>query len=413
METVLLIEENAAFAKLIAAKLLKETGCHTVTVPSPAGAEQLLNGGGHKFILAITDTWFGNKQDCDGVDLLLARNTPTIAMSAEYDEKLHKSLSEKYIIDFILKRTTEDLNVLAAAVRRVLHNRNIPILVVDDSAPYRVAMNDILKSQLYTVYEAANGQEALEQLDKRPEIKIVITDYYMPVMDGFEFVTRARRKRKRESLAIIVLSGAQKEDVAAKFLKFGANDYIKKPFSNEEFNCRVNLNADYIEMVEGILRAANTDYMTGLLNRRSFFEKAEEYFKATGGSRLAVAMLDIDHFKKVNDTYGHDAGDAAIRGLARLLTANIPPDCLVSRFGGEEFCVLIKGADASQAKRQLEQVRQLAEQNDVEHDGKSFRCTISIGVCAKPGLPLEEMINQADVMLYEAKHGGRNRIRAV
>lgn len=414
MESILLIEENAAFARVISAKLHSEAGCHTVTAAGFDEARRLLESGAEDVIMAVTGFSIAGSRDGAAVDYLLSRKIPTIVLCEKYDETIRQRLADKVVVDLLLKRTTEDLNVLAAAVRRVLGNRGLKILLVDDAAPYRVAMREMLETQLYTVIEAADGQEGLDQLEKHPDVKIIVTDYYMPVMDGFEFVTRVRKKHKREQLAIIVLSGAREEDVAAKFLKFGANDFIKKPFSSEEFNWRINLNADHLELMDQLRRTANTDYLTGLLNRRAFYSAAGRlFFEAVAhGQELGVAMLDIDHFKKVNDTHGHDAGDVAIKDLAALLTLHLPAADAIARFGGEEFCVLARGKNPAAVKEMFESARKAVEAAVTRHGDVTFRFTVSIGVCVKPQATLEEAITRADALLYEAKNGGRNRVCA-
>lgn len=412
MESILLLEENAAFARVITAKLHNEAGCHTLVAATLAEARGLLESGAKDIIMAVSGFSTPGSPDGAAVDYLLGKKIPTIVLCDKYDETIRQRLADKPVVDLLLKRTTDDLNVLATAVRRVLGNRGLKILLVDDAAPYRVAMREMLESQLYTVYEAADGQEGLNQLEKQPDVKIIVTDYYMPVMDGFEFVTRVRKKHTREKLAIIVLSGAREEDVAAKFLKFGANDFIKKPFSSEEFNWRINLNADHLELMEQLRRTANTDYLTGLLNRRAFYAAAGRLFTeaAAHGQELAVAMLDIDHFKKVNDTHGHDAGDVAIKDLAALLTMHLPAADAIARFGGEEFCVLARGKDAAAVEEMFESARKAVEAATTRCGDAAFRFTVSIGVCMKPLATLEDTITRADALLYEAKNGGRNRV---
>lgn len=414
MESILLIEENGAFARVIAAKLHNDAGCHTVVAATLAEAAALLETGAEDIIMAVSGFATPGAPDGAAVDYLLAKKIPTIVLCDKYDEAIRQRLADKPVVDLLLKRTTEDLSVLAAAVRRVLGNRGLKLLLVDDAAPYRVAMREMLESQLYTVFEAADGQEGLDQLENHPDVKIIVTDYYMPVMDGFEFVTRVRKKHKREKVAIIVLSGAREEDVAAKFLKFGANDFIKKPFSSEEFNWRINLNADYLELMEQLRRTANTDYLTGLLNRRAFYAAAERLFAeaVAHGQELAVAMLDIDHFKKVNDSYGHDAGDVVIKDLAALLMLHLPAADAIARFGGEEFCVLARGKDSAAVREMFESARKAVNAATTCCGDAAIHFTVSVGVCIKPLATLEETITRADALLYEAKHGGRNRVCA-
>lgn len=156
---------------------------------------------------------------------------------------------------------------------------------------------------------------------------------------------------------------------------------------------------------------ANRDYLTGLYNRRYFFEVGESFFQNAkrGSLRLAVAMIDIDHFKRINDTYGHAAGDAVLKGLARILERNLRKADVLSRFGGEEFCVLLNCKDGEDAYAVLDKIRLLVEREEFDADGRRVSATISAGITNRLGESLEKMINQADEMLYKAKNSGRNR----
>ncbi len=156
---------------------------------------------------------------------------------------------------------------------------------------------------------------------------------------------------------------------------------------------------------------ANRDYLTGLYNRRYFSEVGESFFQNAkrGSLRLAVAMIDIDHFKRINDTYGHAAGDAVLKGLARILERNLRKADVLSRFGGEEFCVLLNCKDGEDAYAVLDKIRLLVEREEFDANGRRVSATISAGITNRLGESLEKMINQADEMLYKAKNAGRNR----
>ena len=202
---------------------------------------------------------------------------------------------------------------------------------------------------------------------------------------------------------------------ATKFLKFGANDYINKPFNKDEFCHRVNNLAQNLENIKTLTEYANRDFLTRVYNRKYFFEEGENYFKKAlkAGEPFALAMIDIDDFKHINDTYGHDIGDKVIRTLAKRLAEKTKGQDLVARFGGEEFCVLLKNIPPLLAERFFRELcRDIAAirvEADIDH---TIGFTVSIGLETTPLESLDEMLKQADNNLYEAKESGKNRVVA-
>jgi diguanylate cyclase (GGDEF)-like protein len=212
---------------------------------------------------------------------------------------------------------------------------------------------------------------------------------------------------------VIGLSTEGTHSLSARFLKLGANDFLPKPFLREEFFCRVLQNLDILDYIESIRDAAYRDFLTGLRNRKFFFEhcaRAHDAAALPGGGPLAVAMLDVDHFKRVNDTYGHDGGDAALKHLAALLQEHLPEADTVARFGGEEFCALVPGVDRAGATAIFERLRRAVEAAPVTHAGAEIRFTISIGLALQPRATLAARVSRADELLYQAKESGRNRV---
>ena len=200
--------------------------------------------------------------------------------------------------------------------------------------------------------------------------------------------------------------------ISSKFLKIGANDFINKPFTKEELVCRVNNAIESLEYIETISDMANTDFLTGARNRRSFYKEIDQYMEEckSSGEEFTIAMIDIDHFKNVNDTYGHDVGDIAIKELVRLITENIKGSDVVARFGGEEFCVLLKNIDKSSAVEIFVRLRLKVANNVININNNKIQYTISTGLTFNCDEGVEEMLNQADMALYNAKNSGRNRV---
>ncbi len=320
------------------------------------------------------------------------------------------------------------------------------ILVVDDSRIVRAMVSDVLRAEGYRVREASDGREALARIqESRPDL--VLLDVMMPEMDGYE-VCRALRRNEREEEYIPILMLTAKGDVEdlARGLAAGADDYIAKPFDNLELLARVksllriralqkrlyqqNLELEaknqQLEALTRQLDAANqelrllsvTDGLTRAYNHRHFQERLRtEYARATRhGEPLACVMIDLDHFKRINDTYGHPIGDRVLVWLVGILKDGVRSEDLVARYGGEEFVLLLPNTDAHRAHSLAERLRKRIASESVPLAGGDarLRVTVSMGVADyRPGeldRTPDELLKAADEALYRAKAHGRNRV---
>ncbi len=411
-QRILVVEDNKTLAKLIAKKIENALDMDVDVAFSLAETKLFLAR--YKYFITLLDINLPDAPDGEVVDYAISKKNHVIVLSANIDKDFRKKMLQKSIIDYVNKGGTGDIDYIIHTIKRLQKNKNHKVLVVDDAMMFRKQMQGILENLFFEVITVAHGEEALGMLQAKPDISLVLTDYNMPVMDGLELTYEIRKTYSKDELSILALSGNDDEEVTALFLKHGANDYIKKPFSKEEFSVRVNNTIEALENIQTIMHYANRDYLTGLYNRRYFFESMQEYIEDVkeSGEKFAVAMLDIDHFKQVNDTYGHDIGDKVIITLADILRSSTNPQDVVARFGGEEFCVVLKNINRYSALDILERIRQTVESYTVDAGkGQFINFTISIGaVIHKEENDLEESINEADMCLYKAKNGGRNQV---
>ncbi|SQH77314.1 Response regulator containing a CheY-like receiver domain and a GGDEF domain (fragment) [Shewanella benthica] len=234
----------------------------------------------------------------------------------------------------------------------------------------------------------------------------------MPGLDGFGLILKVREKFSREELAIIGLSSDSDESLSAGFIKNGANDFLQKPFVHEEFNCRVLNTLDSLDMMRKLWDQANLDYLTCVYHRRYFFglfEEQIEQIKQKQGA-LTVALLDIDFFKKVNDTYGHDVGDEVLVEFAARLTHFFGQHFTVSRLGGEEFTVAFKGLNQEKAFVLMDKFRSQLEMKPIVTSKGEMFITVSTGIAGLADDSLDGLIQRADKALYDAKKSGRNLV---
>ncbi len=359
--------------------------------------------------LILKDTFRG-----EIVDYVMSKGIPSIVLTSTFDEKIRADILSKNVIDYVLKSGVESINHIKKLINRLYRNQNIKALVVDDSKVLRSHYKNLLTNHQYQVIEAENGEAAMEKLAEHGDVKLVITDYEMPCMDGFELVSRIRQNYSKNEMIIIGVSAQGSSLLPAKFLKMGANDFLKKPFESEEFYARITHNIEYMEMLEKLKDAAIKDPLTQLYNRRHFFDVGQKTFidSKKDNTSLTATMIDIDFFKKINDHYGHDGGDVALKHLSGLLRLHgiVEEQHLLARFGGEEFCVLSKGFDLEKAAIFFENIRKQVEESSVTYKEQPIKLTISIGIADNRDETLQEIINRADEMLYKAKNEGRNQV---
>ena len=409
---ILIVEDNKTLAKLIAKKIKSTLGI-TVDVAYTMTEARLFIAR-YKYFIALLDINLPDAPNGEIVDYVTNKKIRTIVLSGNINKEFRKKILEKDIIDYINKGGIDDINYIIQTIQRLQKNKNHKVLVVDDSRLFRQEMQRLLKNLFFNVISVAHGEEAIGMLQSQPDISLVLTDYNMPVMDGLELTVEIRKTYTKNELSILALSSNEDDEVIALFLKHGANDYIKKPFSKEEFYCRVNNTVEALENIQMITNYANRDYLTGLYNRRYFFETMNEYIDEIkdSGEKFAIGIIDIDHFKKINDTYGHSVGDEIITALADILRSSTNPHDLVARFGGEEFCVVLKNINQYSANEIYERIRGEVEKYSYTlKDGKNIHFTISIGALLfNEEEELEENINEADMLLYKAKNSGRNKL---
>ena len=267
-------------------------------------------------------------------------------------------------------------------------------------------MKQMLEKQLFDVTDAHDGQQALEILKTNPDIKLLMTDYAMPSMDGFELVKAVRNFRGRDDLAIIGLSGAGKHGLSARFIKYGANDFLTKPFMNEEFHCRVLQTMEQLSLISDIKESAHRDHLTGLHNRRYFYQYAEKLLKGKN-QKNTLALLDIDFFKNINDTFGHEGGDQALKQVGSLIRSTFS-NFTVARVGGEEFAIILPEIELERGREYFEAFRKKMASYDFSISDKSIKITTSIGLADFQDTSLTQAMRVADKALYQAKSQGRN-----
>ncbi|BBP00199.1 GGDEF domain-containing response regulator [Sulfuriferula nivalis] len=409
---ILLIEDQHSLAHMTAAMLYERWDFAVTIATTKQQAQDIIRKKPGVFFLAVSDLNLPDAPHGEIIDVLTAAKLPFIALTGMFNEQMRNDIMSRGAIDYVLKDTINAYEYIVELVGRLHKNTLTKVLVIDDSASVRAMLQEMLRIQFIQVVTAENGREGITKLWQQPDIKLVLVDHEMPVMDGFTFLSTVRRKLSKVQLAVIGISGSENKQLSAQFLKMGANDFIAKPFSYEELACRVRQNLEMQEGIEAVRYIAFHDYLTGLLNRRAFFEQGAVLFNQNikHANPLAVAVIDIDFFKKINDAYGHDAGDITLKHFAAILVEHFGAN-LVARIGGEEFAVLID--ETTNVEARFEALRLHVASAIVDFNNMQIAYTISIGLTQQSQSGLNAMLKLADTNLYTAKNSGRNQLVAV
>lgn len=413
-QKILLVEDSRMFSAVLCHRFQNELGLVVKSCPSRKELEQILGQEGHGYSMAVVDLNLPDAPYGEALDCAIAQGVPTIVFTATFDLQTRNRIMERNVIDYVLKDNEFALDNLVAAVRRAISNAKTRVLVVDDMESARQVLVGLLKTQQYKVVDVGSGVEALAALEVHDDIEVVITDHHMPDMSGYELTRRIRHRFGSDRLRIIGISSSSDRMLSASFLKAGASDFLYRPFVTEELQCRVANNVETLAQMKQLRAAAARDYLTGLYNRRYFYDQGPKLVNDCLRRRAmgAIAILDIDHFKRLNDTYGHEIGDKVLAAVAKRLAAIFEgSENLLSRLGGEEFAVLFPMMDSYAATELCDEIRSEISRLKVIADDEELSVTCSIGVAEISGYEtFDNYLNAADQFLYMAKHKGRNLV---
>ena len=417
MGQVLLVEDSIMFGRLAKKRIEDAFDDQVYWTKNLAETINILDMAKDNFSIAILDINLPDAPDGEVIDEVINRGISSLVFTGIISDEVREKVWGKNVADYVLKDDPSSLEYIITAMRRLRENKNTLVLVVDDSTELRTKVSELLYVHKFRVISATSGTMALDILEQHPEISLVISGFALPGMDGCELCKKVREKRKTDNLAFIGLSSETEKNLEAKFIKSGANDVItREPFLVEEFYCRVNNCLENLNLIKTIKDSAMKDFLTGLYNRRYFFDVGRSLYLDSQKNELpiACAMVDIDFFKKINDTYGHDVGDEVIKEISNHIVRNVREQDLVARFGGEEFCILMPRADKDESWVMMEMMRKKIEETAVAKNGEGddVFVTVSIGICPTIQSDLESMIKVSDENLYRAKEGGRNRTLA-
>jgi diguanylate cyclase (GGDEF)-like protein len=411
---ILIIDDDKTILRILKDKCESQLKAEVITATTYKEAIKIILQNKAAIKVAVVDLNLPDATNGQLADYTLAKNIPTIVLTGMFDNDIKERLLYNDVLDYIQKDSQKSLSNAIKAVDRVLKNYETTILLVDDSKIQRELLKNLLISLKLNVLTAQNGKEALDIInDKTHNISLLLTDYNMPVMDGMELTLAVRELYDKDELGIIVLSSNENEDIATTFIRIGANDYIDKPFKKTAVTTRVHSVLHILDLFRKTKELTYKDFMTGAYNRRYFYDSGVAIFeKAERENKdVAIATIDIDKFKSINDNYGHDMGDICIIKVVELLHSSLRSSDLVARFGGEEFIVLLDNIDIKNVTILFEKIRKSFEDLVITTNQNTIKFTVSIGICFGKAHTINDMIKISDEALYFCKENGRNQIK--
>jgi two-component system, cell cycle response regulator len=291
------------------------------------------------------------------------------------------------------------------------------VLIAEDEPISRSVLEANLTEWGYEVTAVSDGGEAFDIIQQPESPSIIISDWMMPRMDGLSLCRKIRSMEKSQYIYIIILTAKGEKKDIIEGLEAGADDYLSKPFNRDELRYRTRIGERIINLERRIMELANTDPLTGLPNRRAFMDRMEQELARAQREKnpLSVVLADVDHFKNINDTFGHQIGDLVLQRFVNQLKTSARPYDFPGRYGGEEFLFCFPGVDGSQAVSVAERMRGRIEDMEIKlnDDARSIRITASFGTASyssESKETIDSLIKRADDALYIAKKKGRNRV---
>jgi len=291
---------------------------------------------------------------------------------------------------------------------------NKTILIVDDTIANLNILVELLDQ--YDVIDATNAKDALEIVNEE-DIDLILLDIMMPEMDGYETCKRLKSDERTKDIPVIFITAKTDEESIEKAYDVGGADYVTKPFLPRELLARVKKELKIQHIMSELKRMASIDSLTKLYNRRFFIDASKNILEIAKREKedISLIMLDIDKFKNVNDSYGHQVGDKVIISLANKMMQHQRKSDIVCRYGGEEFVILLPNTAIQEAKKLAEKLRKIIEADNITiSSNQKINFTVSLGISQidiRNEMNIEKALKRADDALYEAKENGRNQVR--
>jgi len=414
MKKILLIEDNPQLLKNKIEELRKNFTYSIDTVENFEQLQDYITLNKDNVFIALLDYFLEGALEGQSVDLLLEHKIPTIVYTQEYSTDIREILLDKCVFEYLIKKPNSDLHYSTRLIERVYKNNFIKALIVDGSESFRNKLSENLQQFGLESLHSSDAKTTLELLKNHSDIQLVLIDLDISgEIQGVELVEDIRKQFPSTTLGVLGMTPhGYNSQLSIEFLKKGANDFITKPFVKEQLNLRIMQVLEMLDTIQEKNIEATIDPLTQLKNRRALEVESKVLIQSAliTNNPLSVAMIDIDHFKVVNDTYGHDVGDDVLKLISKVLKSNFRKKDLIVRNGGEEFCVVLDDLSLEKAIELFEKLIKKIASTPYEKNGIVINVTVSIGLFHGIKNNIKPMQSLADKNLYIAKKNGRNKL---
>lgn len=414
-QRVLLVEDTRLYT--IAVRSLLETRFGLVVVPCStfAALKRELDAGGDKFDLAILDLCLADAPNGETLDHILASSIPAIVFSGYTSEARREEILANRRAELVYKNSPRSLESLAEAVERIL-SANLPLaMLIDPVDDMTAALITAATESSFILIHCRSIDEALAKMDaSKGVIELVIVRHEATSAGDYALLETLALRFGDDSVRVVGFATEPSDGTAARFLRAGGDDFLQLPMSQADIEGRLDHILAIHRQIQSLQRMASRDYLTDMLNRRYFFDRGPKIVEMClrQSAPVCAALLDIDHFKRLNDTYGHEIGDLVLKAVSRRLLQLVgEKQHLPARIGGEEFALLLTNMDIEQGYEFCERIRMDIAKTKIVVDDEDISVTVSMGLANISGSEtFDNYLNAADQYLYLAKHSGRNRV---
>lgn len=407
---VLIAEQEQPVRDALMDRVEKSLGVVADAVNTATAVRKLIEKHPGEYVLAVVDTRLPDAPNGEVLDTLTRNAIPTIAISSKVTDEIAGRLLDKHIIDCVLKRNEEDVELLADIVQQTLRNHRRKILYFSTNDFDRKKIRELLDIHRYTIIDVRNKADIRRQLSEHRDISLVLMDQSTLQFNVIDTVSELRQHYRREDLAIAVVCEQNEQQLGAKLLRAGANDVIRQPMPADEFYYRVKHCVESIERVREIKYSATRDVLTGAYNRDYLFDVGEKLYSSAkrGDIRLSVAMIEIDNFEQITTRHGSEISNATLEQLTPMLNKSLRQNDILARYDSAKFICVANNVGPHNAIMVFERIRRMIGKAQLEIDSKALSVTCSIGAVTDLDESFLKMISNAQLSLEGAIDEGRN-----
>ncbi len=407
---VLVAQQEQAVRDVLVERVHESLGVQADAVNTASAVRKLVQGNTDEFILAVVDTRLPDAPNGEVLEILTSHQIPTIALSSQINDAVVDRLKDKYIIDCVLKRSDEDLNLIGDIVQRTLLNHRRKIIFYSNNDFNRKNIRQLLDIHRYTVIDVRTEADVRRQLENNKDSALLLIDHAAIEADELSLINGLRQHYRREDLSIAVVSDTQDTSSSARMLRAGANDVIFKQQQTDEFYYRIQQCVESIERVREIKYSATRDALTGLYNRDYLFDVGQKMYAGAqrGDIKLSLAMIEIDNFDSITTEHGIDVSNEVMRTIAPILQNELRANDVLARYKAGTFVCLASNVGDHNAIMVFERIRQKIAKTVVEYGSHVVNISGSIGATTFPDETFRTMIGNAQTALDFAVTQGGN-----